>query len=119
MIYQTPADPHKVVWDKNGRKWSPDDKPGSYGWTVDVNRKVLTWPDLVANHGPLTDCRVPEVGETFTVTDNGEISADDVPRGAVFASDYVSVFCTGEFFEFSGDTGFSAFLSLGKWTRLR
>lgn len=119
MIYQTPADPHKVVWDKNGRKWSPDDKPGSYGWTVDVNRKVLTWPDLVANHGPLTDYRVPEVGETITVAGGDSIPVEEVPEDAVFISENVVCVRVGNIFKVSGSNKIRGYLYPGEWTRLR
>lgn len=118
MIYQIPADPHKVVWDKNGRKWSLD-KPGYYRCRFDTTRQVLTWPDLVAKHGPLTDYRVPEVGETITVAGGDSIPVEEVPEDAVFISGNVVCVRVGNVFKVSGSNKIRGYLYPGEWTRLR
>lgn len=118
MIYQIPEDPRIPVWDKNQQEWEPD-KPGYYGRKFGSIRRIITWADLIVKHGPLTNCRVPEVGETLTVTDNCEIWAEDMPIGAVFVNNIEAVFTTESCFEHSGTGSVTKQLYPGEWTRLQ
>ncbi|WP_461186431.1 hypothetical protein [Trueperella pyogenes] len=118
MIYQTPEDPRVPVWDKNGQEWEPD-KPGYYGRKFGSIRRIITWADLIVRHGPLTDTKIPEVGETITIKDNATFFATDVPPGTVFADDIEAVFATAHGFEHSNTGQVTPRLYPSEWTRLR
>ncbi|MGV4329218.1 hypothetical protein [Trueperella pyogenes] len=118
MIYQIPEDPRTPVWDKNQQEWEPD-RPGYYGRKFGSTRQVRTWPDLVAKHGPLTDYRVPEVGETITVAGGDSIPVEEVPEDAVFISENVVCVRVGNIFKVSGSNKIRGYLYPGEWTRLR
>ncbi|WHU57067.1 hypothetical protein [Trueperella pyogenes] len=118
MIYQIPEDPRTPVWDKNQQEWEPD-RPGYYGRKFGSIRRIITWADLIVRHGPLTDTKIPEVGETVPVLSGDALSAKDVPEDAVFINGKVSAVRVGNFFNFSGDIDACDSLYPGDWTRLR
>lgn len=118
MFYQIPEDPRIPVWDKNQQEWEPD-KPGYYGRKFGSIRRVITWADLVTRHGPLTDTKIPEVGETITVTSGDSLSAKEMPENAVFINGNVVYVRVGNFFEASGGNNARSHLRPGEWTRLR
>ncbi|WP_461004584.1 hypothetical protein [Trueperella pyogenes] len=118
MFYQTPEDPRVPVWDKNGQEWEPD-KPGYYGRKFGSIRRVITWADLIVKHGPLTDTKIPEVGETITVAGGDSIPVGEVPEYAVFISGNVVCVRVGNVFKVSGSNKIRGYLHPGEWTRLR
>lgn len=118
MIYQIPEDPRTSVWDKNRQEWEPD-KPGYYGRKFGSIRRIITWADLIVSYGPLTERRLPEVGETFTVVDGHELLAEDFPEGAVFVNDTCAAIVLEKRFEYSVISTAVVYLHPDEWTRLR
>lgn len=118
MVYQIPEDPRIPVWDKNRQEWEPD-KPGYYGRKFGSIRRIITWADLIVKHGPLTDIKLPEIGETVTVTSRDSLSAEDVPEEAVFINGNVAAIRVGNVFKVSDIINIKEYLHPGEWTRLR
>ncbi|MDF2419501.1 hypothetical protein [Trueperella pyogenes] len=118
MFYEIPTDPRVPVWDKDGRGWEPSGDCHYVG-QVGVSRETGTWADLVAKYGPLTDIKIPEVGETITVAGGNSISAEEVPENAVFINGNVVCVRVGNIFEVSRSNKIRGYLHPGEWTRLR
>lgn len=118
MFYQTPEDPRTPVWDKNLQEWEPD-KPGYYGRKFGSIRRIITWADLVAKYGPLTNIKIPEVGETITIAGGNSIPAEEVPENAVFINENVVCVRVGNIFESNRRNKIRGYLHPGEWTRLR
>ncbi|WP_461004700.1 hypothetical protein [Trueperella pyogenes] len=118
MFYEIPTDPRVPVWDKNRQEWEPD-KPGYYGRKFGSIQRIITWADLVAKYGPLTNIKIPEVGETITVAGGDSISVEEVPENAVFINGNVVCVRVGNIFEVSRSNKIRGYLHPGEWTRLR
>lgn len=116
MIYQTPENPHTALWDKNGLEWQPNGD--SYEHTFGTTRRTLTWTELVAKHGPLSDTTLIQVGETTTITEI-DVFASDVPNGTIFTDNTGTVFARiGNTFQQTGTQKRHNSLPAGTYTRL-
>ena len=117
-IYATPPSPHLPVWDKNGLEWEPaegDHYERHFGSTL----RAITWAELVAKHGPLTDIVLPKVGETITTTGN-QYHAGDFPENVALVSEtgLIAQKLGNKFSYMDGAFHPAEFLAKGEWKRI-
>lgn len=117
-VYKLSADPKCAVWDRKGNHWTFDETLGMYRCEGQRVRNTY-WYELLGTFGPLTDIKIPGVGETITITRGDSLSAEDAPEGAVFVCGNAVYVRIGNVFEINGSDSVRRFLPLGGWTRLR